>query len=171
MEAYAEVSALFSLFFFWVGKQKIHVFTEWKKQSSYLYFLVRRPDCFLPVSKQILLLEDFSPSVITSFMLKQYKNIWSVTLCQPSSLLTVLQAVFGALLWKWNFLAGPPLACCCVRPVSFLQCSAAHVVLETVLACFYFNLLHGLWVQAPVPLRNFSSLSRLSPVLVISNVF
>lgn len=147
-----------------MGKEKIQTLTERKKNNK--DFLLVFPSqkecvfsrtCFLLVSKQLLLLEDLSPSVIKSFMLKQYKNIQSVMLCHPPSLLTVLQALFGALLWKWNFLVGSPLLVA-VRGqwvCSGFSTAAPHKPMLPMLcwscfwACFHFNLLHGLWVQVP----------------------
>lgn len=112
-----------------------------KKKTSYLYFPVsRRPECFLLVSKQILLLGDFSRSVIKSFMLKQYENIQSVMLCHPLLfslcfkfslehccgneifwlVLLLLVVVWGQ--WVcWGVITAAPQCCpCCVGDTSGL---------------------------------------------------
>lgn len=121
LEAHTDFRLYFHYFSSGWRKKKVKYLQKEKKRLLLVFSSQKDTRvCFLLVSKQILLLEDFSPSVIKSFMLKQYKKIQSVMLCHPPSVLAVLQALFGALLWKWNFLVGSLLAYRCVRPVSFL---------------------------------------------------
>lgn len=123
--------------------KKFKYLQKLKKNISYLYFLFRRrPECFLLLSKQILFLEDFSPSVIKLFMLKQYENIQSVMMCRPpscsasSSLWSIVVEI------KFSGWVSPCLLLCEAsefpQGLAQLYYNAACAVLETFLGLFSF---------------------------------